>query len=572
MAASAKKRKKLAKGKQAASKAASPAQLPRTPSRTEQIRTGLRFLCPDSVAGHRALIVILVIAFGFRIVALTDWVPIVGDESIYMHWAEIIEHQGEWFISLLDAKPPLHVWLLATCRMVLGGDLLFQARLITVGAGLLSVLGIFGVGRLLGGELAGLIAAGLYAVAPIAVFHDRLAYTESFVNLSGIAVVLASLWAFGVSKGAWRAVIGAGVVLGLGLFTKQSMALFAHAPLLAGLLFGRGLRWGLLTRWAVIYGLAALFVVVTWVAVPAGPDTDWRNPAVHRTDYFVSASRLLENPFGAVAKNWNRVKRGATVYVTWPMLIGAVLSLPYLAWRKPLAALLLAAIGILPLFVQCVLIKGNLYPFRWTFPHLWPLAVMLALAAADVWRRYVYPRGSVAAKKAIALTASLLVAGPMMYRTYGMLREPEPYLREGRFMDARAHAGYGNREAIDFLLAESSKGPFVLLTDPIPGPPGDAMFPYLNHRQGITVYEAWWMKLAYDHPILPPGRADIMKSQYQRVTEGIIDFSRVARVYYVTDTFYHTEAAVRHRQPNAKLVARFEKPFRGEAVEVYRLK
>jgi hypothetical protein len=112
----------------------------------------------------------------------------------------------------------------------------------------------------------------------------------------------------------------------------------------------------------------------------------------------------------------------------------------------------------------------------------------------------------------------------------------------------------------------------VVLTDPIPGPPGDSMFPYLNHRHGIAVYEAWWMKLAYNHPILPFGSTDIMKSQYQRVTDKVVDFSRVGRVYYVTDTVYHTEEAVLDRQPNARQVASFPKPFNDEAVEVYRLR
>ena len=39
--------------------------------------------------------------------------PVLVDESIYMHWAEIIEHQGQWFISLLDGKQPLQYWVLA---------------------------------------------------------------------------------------------------------------------------------------------------------------------------------------------------------------------------------------------------------------------------------------------------------------------------------------------------------------------------------------------------------------------------------------------------------------------------
>ena len=531
-----------------------------------------RVLLPDGIVERRVLLGILLLAFGVRTIGLTESMPIIGDESIYMHWAEIVEHQGEWFISLLDAKPPLQTWLLAVARMLIGVDPLLEARLISVGAALLGTIGLFAIGKLLGSDAAGLITAGLYAVFPIAVFHDRLAYTESLVNFFGIALVAASLWTFERPKPSWWKFLVLGLVLGLGVFTKQSVLLFVHVPLLVALWRGRSSPGRALIGCVMVYAIAGLFFGVTMVATPEGPDTDWRNPALHRSDYYVSKAQLLDEPFRTLPFNWQRLRRSIEAFLTWPTLLAGPVALLYLVWRKPFAALMLVSVSVIPLGAQCILLAGTLYPSRWAFPHFWPFLSLVGLAAVEVWQRYSGLVDSPRTKRLTALAAALLLVAPMGRHAFETIRRPESALRAGAFMGVRAHVGYGNREAVEFLQAEAAKGPFVLLTDPIPGPPGDSMFPYLNQRYGITVYEAWWMKLAPNHPILPFGRTDIMKSQYQRITDKIVDFARVRRVYYVTDTFYHTEEAVTDRQPNATQVASFPKPFNDEAVEVYRLR
>ena len=206
----------------------------------------LRRLWPDTPAGRWAMAGIIAVSFGLRAARLTDTFPITGDEAIYLRWAEIIDHQGQWFISLIDAKPPLQSWVLGALRIALGGDPLLQARLASVGAGLLSTVGIFAIGKRLGGDTAGLTGAALYAVFPFAVLYDRLAYTEAFVNLAGIALVLASLFVFGEVRRSWVPQIMAGVALGLGLLTKQTVLLFAYFPVVAGLWLGCRLRLGLM--------------------------------------------------------------------------------------------------------------------------------------------------------------------------------------------------------------------------------------------------------------------------------------------------------------------------------------
>jgi hypothetical protein len=102
-------------------------------------------------------------------------VSILVDESIYLRWAEIIDHQGQWFVSLLDAKQPLSYWLYALARKGFpDADPLLGARSVSVAAGGVATALLFQLGRQLGGTLAALAAAFFYALVPYGVFYDRL--------------------------------------------------------------------------------------------------------------------------------------------------------------------------------------------------------------------------------------------------------------------------------------------------------------------------------------------------------------------------------------------------------------
>ena len=173
------------------------------PRSSERARKPRRERAPATEAPARriaparwALAGILCAAFGLRIYNLES-IPIAGDESGYLRWAEIVVHQKQWFISLLDGKQPLGEWLHALAWLVWTEDPLFGGRVVSVVAGVLSTLGIFAVGRRLAGDEAALAAGFLYAVFPYALLYDRLAYTESLVNLAGVAVVYTSIACFG---------------------------------------------------------------------------------------------------------------------------------------------------------------------------------------------------------------------------------------------------------------------------------------------------------------------------------------------------------------------------------------
>jgi len=162
-----------------------------------------------------------------------------------------------------------------------------------------------------------------------------------------------------------------------------------------------------------------------------------------------------------------------------------------------------------------------------------------------------------------------------MVKGIGVLRDPERnlYLEDARtFLGSGPAAGFGIVEASNFLLNEGTKGPLVVFTDAIWGPPADAMFAYLNERNGIRVYEAWWTSIGPNYPILPLAPMEVLKSQYERVAAGVLDPRTLERAYYVTENFYNSADAVHKRQPQAERVASFLKPNGRESIDVYRLR
>jgi hypothetical protein len=513
-----------------------------------------------------ALPTILAIALFFRCYGLMSLFPILVDESIYLRWAEIIDHQGQWFISLLDAKQPFSYWIYALLRKIAPeADPLLAARLVSVWAGVTATGLLFAIGRRLDGMTTGLLAALFYGLMPYGALYDRLAYTDALVNCFGLAITFASIDYFADALPTWTRVMIVGLLVGLAFFTKSTALLFAPVPIVAAALWHGNEPRLVFARLVVIYAVAAVFPLISYVMVPTAPNFGINNLLVHHTSFFTSLDTLLSNPLINVPRNSMLVAEYLDSYVTAPFALASSAAIIYLVLRKDRRIWLAFPLLIFPLTLEIFTLEY--LPSRYVFSHVWPLALFTAIAVADVAR-------FVRLRRAKPLAILVLVA-PLTIASTTLLVSPGSQLHatdEGEFLSSGPFSGYGIPEAINFMRQEATKGPLTILTDPIWGTPADAIYPYLNLKNGIRVYDAWWTQLSSREAILPKKSIDVMRSQYERVSAGHVDFPALSKVFYVTDTNYYTPEDVWKRSPDARLTARFPKRNGKDYIDVYRLK
>src|SRR3972149_10532537 len=89
-----------------------------------------------------ACFVVLLAAFALRAYNL-NYLPIFGDEAIYIRWAQVMRAEATLrFLPLSDGKQPLFMWVVIPF-LKLFSDPLFTGRAVSAFAGIGTVLGIF---------------------------------------------------------------------------------------------------------------------------------------------------------------------------------------------------------------------------------------------------------------------------------------------------------------------------------------------------------------------------------------------------------------------------------------------
>jgi len=194
---------------------------------------------------------------------ITKWNKglLVNDSLYYSAQARQLAH-GVWFREVFSDQPgaehgPLTSTLMAFVSW--GSDPTNRQRLVTVACGIATVAVIGFVGRRIGGDRIGLIAAGLAAVYPNLWINDGLVMSESVSGLL-IALTMLTLLRWAASPSYRRAVL-CGAIVGLGALARSELILLA--PLIAAVMMIVG------RRSALRFGRQAGAVVVATVAVIA---------------------------------------------------------------------------------------------------------------------------------------------------------------------------------------------------------------------------------------------------------------------------------------------------------------
>ncbi len=184
----------------------------------------------------------------------------------------------------------------------------------------------YGLGRVMAGRRAGLVAAAITALLPMMTAMARLYYTEMHLTAVVTASLLALLLAAGFRRRGWA--LGWGALAGLGLLVKWTYPMYLALPLLWVLWRGGffGAQWDALRRFRIDWrrlllaaavggGLALLWY---WpnrelaVELPAGV---WMLPAWAML-WSLTAYALLR-PASTVGNVWAALLLGASIASLW---------------------------------------------------------------------------------------------------------------------------------------------------------------------------------------------------------------------------------------------------------------
>ncbi len=155
-----------------------------------------------------------------RLIILGNF-PIFTDEALYIRWAQIASQDANWrFISLTDGKQPMLIWFgMIFLRLI--EDPIVAVRLVSVVAGLFSLIGLWLLTyELFKSKRAAFVSSILYVAYPFAVVYDRLALYDSLVGAFAIYAIYFSILL--VRKLRLDVALILGAILGAGMLTKTS--------------------------------------------------------------------------------------------------------------------------------------------------------------------------------------------------------------------------------------------------------------------------------------------------------------------------------------------------------------
>lgn len=243
-------------------------------------------------------IFLIAIYFVLRLINLGN-LPIFTDEAIYIRWAQIGGYDSNWrFISLVDGKQPLFVWLVMISIRIIE-DPLIAGRIISVIAGLFTLIGIFALTKeLFKNTKISLLAVLLYVVYPFAQVYDRMALMDSLVGTFAVWGSYFSVLL--VRKNRLDIAYTLGFIIGGGAMTKSSGFFTAYLLPFSLLLFDfqssdrlkRFIRWSLFAGFAFLisYGIYTLlrlspffYIIAQKNATFVFPFSEWIH---HPLEYF----------------------------------------------------------------------------------------------------------------------------------------------------------------------------------------------------------------------------------------------------------------------------------------------
>lgn len=398
-----------------------------------------------------SLIVVYLVSRFYSILSL----PIFTDEAIYIRWAQIAKQDASWrFISLTDGKQPLFIWLMmVSLRFV--QDPLLAGRIVSVGAGLSTLIGMFFLGReVFKNNKIGLISSALYVIFPMSLVYDRIAIYDSLVGMFAIWSLFLIILLVRNLRLDLALILG--MVVGGGVLTKTN-AFFSIYLLPISLILLDWSRKGIKNRLIKWIGLAAVAVGITYGFYSILRLSPFFHIIAEKNAIFVYPfNEWIEHPFGYFINNWKAFWDWVTRYLTWPFLLLVPASF-FIKKTYTREKIVLFMWFILPI-VALGLFGRTIYP-RFIFFMTLSLLPLIAFSLINVYEKLK--------KKYLIIIFTILIFTLSLRMDYLILTN----FANASIPDSDVQqyligwpAGGGVKDVIEFLEKESKKEKIYVAT------------------------------------------------------------------------------------------------------------
>jgi len=425
------------------------------------------------------LAAILIFAGILRITNINA-LPIFLDEGTHIR-AGLAAQTGKLdqtgLFALAYSGRALQGWLLAALFNVIDPDNLLElARILSAICGLVTVLVCFKLGEKLFSAKAGLLAAGLWAIAPFTVWHERMALVDPLMTSCAALTFYFSLRLIEIeTKNRW-VILGYTTLLGLsmtlGVLTKATALLTILAPVLAVLILSHPREWSkMLPRLGPVY---AVFWITT-IPIINLLKGQWLGE-------YQGGQYTSEPTLTVLADNLAKVGEWVYAYFTLPILmlvtVGLILAFRH-SWRISLWLFLLI---LFPLLAVTLVAGSSFFP-RYLLFLLVPL-VVLAAGGLDQAMNWLI-KWEMASWGLALLTFVCLPALWFNYQTiFSPAESALPAIDQEGYVEGWA-AGSGLGEVSNYLITAQSQSQKSVTVIGFDGLTYDCLSVQLYHQKGL---------------------------------------------------------------------------------------
>lgn len=437
--------------------------------------------------------ILLVLFFVTRLYHIMS-LPIFTDEAIYSRWSQIALHDANWrFISLTDGKQPLFIWIDMVMQKFIS-DPLLAGRLVSVGAGFFTAVGIYFLtleifkdkeNGFKASRILGIISVLIFVFYPFSLVYDRMAIYDSMVATFLVWSLYFQILL--VRKLRLDISIITGFVLGGAVLTKSTGFLSIYLTPFLLVIFNFA-RKNLKLRFLKFIVLSLVSVIIANVmysilrlspffhiindknSVFIYPVGDWlRFPLQTKLSNFIS--------------NFNGLSNWFYIYFSIPYIILVIIS--FLINLKLIREKVLLLLWFLLPFIALCIFGRTLYP-RYLLFMTMSLIPLVSFSLFEISKRL---------KQAYLIVALFLIVLFLPIRSdfyilTNFAKAPIPKSELDQYINGWP-AGGGVRESIEFFKKEAKNGKIYIATEGTFGLMPYSYELYLVNNPNVTIKGLW---------------------------------------------------------------------------------